>query len=90
MTLYNVLVTFTAIDNLPDMQLDIIMVVQGEGEELFFVVGSGQSLTCTFRASCCSAHLSQANVLALASSFVRDRKKKGGGNKGYCLHWQVK
>ena len=41
---------------------------------------------CTFRASCCSARLSQAQVPAFTGSSVRERKKKrgggGGGNKG--------
>ena len=37
---------------------------------------------CTFRASCCSARLSRAQVPAVAGSSVRDRKEKGGGSKG--------
>ena len=37
-----------------------------------------ECLTCTFRASCCSAHLSQAQVLTFVGSSVRDRGKKGG------------
>ena len=37
---------------------------------------------CTFRASCCSAHLSRAQVPAFASSSVRDREQKGGGSTG--------
>ena len=40
-----------------------------------------ECLTCTFRASCCSARLSRAHVPALAGSSVRDRKK-GGRSKG--------
>ena len=32
-----------------------------------------ECLTCTFRASCCSAHLSRAQVPALAGFSVRDR-----------------
>ena len=49
-------------------------------------VRSGQvrseCLTCTLRASCCSARLSRAQVLAFAGSSVRDRTPKGGGSKG--------
>ena len=49
---------------------------------LFNKVRSGQvrseCLTCTFRASCCSAHLSWAQVLAFAGSAVWDRTKIGG------------
>ena len=42
---------------------------------------------CTFRASCCSARLSRAQITAFADSSVRDRKKKGwGGSKG---DWRV-
>ena len=41
---------------------------------------SAQCLTCTFRASCCSAHLVRAQVWAFADSSVWDRKKKGGGD----------
>ena len=52
---------------------------------LLFPIRSGQvrseSLTCTFRASCCSARLSWAQVLAFAGSSIRDRKKEGGGGK---------
>ena len=44
-------------------------------------VRSGQvrseCLTCTFRASCCSARLSRAQVPVLASSSVRDRTIEG-------------
>ena len=44
-----------------------------------FTMGKGQvrseCLTCTFRASCCSAHLSRAQVPAFASSSVRDMGK---------------
>ena len=39
-------------------------------------------LTCTSRASCCSAHLSRTQVPAFAGSSVRDREKKGVGNNG--------
>ena len=40
---------------------------------------------CTFRASCCSARLSRAQVPGFAGSTVRDREKKGGGSKrGAC------
>ena len=39
-------------------------------------VRSGQYLTCTFRANCCSARLSRAQVPAFAGSSVRDRKRK--------------
>ena len=35
-------------------------------------------LTCTFRASCCSARLSRAQVPAFSGSSVRDRKKREG------------
>ena len=41
-----------------------------------------ECLTCTFRASCCSARLSRAHALAFAGSSIQDRKKKGGGSKG--------
>ena len=33
---------------------------------------------CTFRASCCSARLSRAQVPTFTGSSVQDRKKKGG------------
>ena len=50
------------------------------------VLRSGQvrseCLTCTFRASCCSARLSRAQVPAFADSSVRDRGKKGGRELG--------
>ena len=48
-------------------------------------------LTCTFRASCCSARLSRAQVQAFAGSSVRDREKKGEGVRGGGgrLHWRV-
>ena len=46
-------------------------------------VRSGQvrseCLTCTFRASCCCARLSRAQVPAFTGSSVRDRKKRGEG-----------
>ena len=49
-------------------------------------VRSGQvmseCLTCTFRESCCSARLSQAQVPAFAGSSIRDRNKKRGRSKG--------
>ena len=52
------------------------------------LVRSGQvrseCLTCTFRASCCSARLSQAQVPTFAGSSVWDRKKRGDR-----LHWWV-
>ena len=41
---------------------------------------SAQCLTCTFRASCCSARLSRAQVMTFADFSVWDRKKKGGGD----------
>ena len=48
-------------------------------------VRSGQvrseCLTCTFRASCCSARLSRTQVSAFVGSSVRNRKKKVGGRK---------
>ena len=37
-----------------------------------------ECLTCTFRASCCWAHLSRAQVPAFPGSSVQDRKKKRG------------
>ena len=40
-----------------------------------------ECLTCTFRASCCSARLSRAQVRAFTGSSVQDRKKKGGGGR---------
>ena len=54
-------------------------------------VRSGQCLTCTFRASCCSARLSRAQVTAFAGSSVWNRKKKGGGEgvRRDRLHWRV-
>ena len=39
-------------------------------------------LICTFRANCCSSYLSRAQVPAVASSSVRDRKKDGDESKG--------
>ena len=60
------------------------------------VIGQVRSecLTCTFRASCCSARLSRAQVHAVAGSHVRDKRKKrggggGGGRKGDRLPWRV-
>ena len=51
-----------------------------------FLSCSGQvrseCLTCTFRASCCSARLSGAQVEAFAGSTVRDMKKGGGSIGG--------
>ena len=45
---------------------------------------------CTFRASCCSARLSRAQVPAFACSSVRDRKRKGGRRwMGERLQWRV-
>ena len=41
-----------------------------------------ECLTYTFRASCCSACLSRAQVLTFAGSSVPDRKKKRGGDGG--------
>ena len=41
-----------------------------------------ECLTCTFRASYCSARLSRAQVPAFAVSSVRDRRKKGGREQG--------
>ena len=37
---------------------------------------------CTFRASCCSACLSWAEIPAFTGSSVPDERKKGGGSKG--------
>ena len=56
---------------------------------LFVISRSGQvrseCLTCTFRASCCSARLSRAQVPPFAGSSVQDRKKGGGNTGGYKL-----
>ena len=41
-----------------------------------------ECLTCIFRASCCSARLSWAQVPAFVDSSVRDRKKRGEGLAG--------
>ena len=41
-----------------------------------------ECLMCTFRASCCSARLSRAQVPSFAGFFVRDRWKKGGVRGG--------
>ena len=47
-------------------------------------------LTCSFRASCCSACLSRAQVPPFASSSVQNKiKKRGDGVRGDCLHWRV-
>ena len=43
-------------------------------DSLHYRVRSGQCLMCTFRASCCSARLSWAQVPTFAGSFVQDRK----------------
>ena len=43
---------------------------------------SSEWLTCTFRASCCSARLTRAQVPAFAGSFVRAGEKRGEGSKG--------
>ena len=40
-----------------------------------------ECLTCTFRARCCSAHLSRAQISAFTGSSVWDRKQKGGESK---------
>ena len=48
-----------------------------------------ECLTCTFRASCCSARLSRAQVPAFANSSVRDRKNVGEGVSENRLHWRV-
>ena len=58
---------------------------------VFFKEGQVRSecLTCTFRASCCSAHLSWAQVPAFTGSSVQDRKKRGAGVRGDRLHWRV-
>ena len=40
---------------------------------------------CTFRASCCSTHLLQAQVPAFAGSSVG--RKRGEGVREDCLHW---
>ena len=40
-----------------------------------------ESLTCTFRTSCCSARLSRAQVSAFVGFSVRNRKRKGGGKR---------
>ena len=48
-----------------------------------------ESSMCTFRASCCSARLSRAQVPTFAGSSAWDRKKRGEGMKGGCLHWWV-
>ena len=55
-------------------------------KKIYLVSGQVRSecLTCTFRASCCSARLSRAQVLAFAG-FVcpgQEIKKGGGGSKG--------
>ena len=42
-------------------------------------VRSGQCLTCTFRASCCSARLSRAQVQAFHRFLDLGQEKKGGG-----------
>ena len=49
-----------------------------------YMVISGQVsvLKRTFRASCCSACLSRAQVPAFVGYSVRDRGKKGGESKG--------
>ena len=58
-------------------------------------VRSGQvrskCLTCTFRASLCSARLSWAQAPAFTGSSVRDSGKNGGGSNGggNRLHWRV-
>ena len=41
-----------------------------------------ECLTCTFKARCCSARLSRAQVPAFVGSSVRDRKKLGGTKRG--------
>ena len=46
-----------------------------------FIIRS-ECLTCTFRASFCSARLSRAQVLAIAGSSVQDRTTKRGGRGG--------
>ena len=42
-----------------------------------------ECLTCTFRANCCSARLSWAQVP------LAGQEKRGEGESGDCLHWQV-
>ena len=41
-----------------------------------------ECLTCTFRASCCSARLSLGTGTAFVGSSIRDRRKRGEGVKG--------
>ena len=50
----------------------------------YFQLGQIRSecLTCTFRTSCCSTRLSQAQVQAFASSSCQGQGKEGGGSKG--------
>ena len=43
---------------------------------------SGQCLTCTFRASCCNARLSRAQVQGFAGSSAQDRKTGREGVRG--------
>ena len=74
------------------MRFTCIMIWYTIAIQHFWITGQVRSecLTCTFRASCCSARLSRAQVSAFAGSSVRDRKKKGvEGVRGDRLHWWV-
>ena len=45
---------------------------------------------CTFRSSCCSAHLSWAHTPVINLAVCLGPEKRGGGTKGGDrLHWQV-
>ena len=63
--------------------VEVVVVVVVVVVEVVVVVV--ECLTCTFRASCCSARLSRAQVPTFAGSSVRDRKQIGewmGGEGG--------
>ena len=62
--------------------LSVLLDILGRKAVFVLVTQSGQCLTCTFRASCCSAHLSWAQVPAFAGSSVWNRKKRGTGCTG--------
>ena len=56
-------------------------------EHVFNCFRSCQCLTCTFRASCCSACLSRAHIPAFTSSTVQDREKSHWSWARARSHW---
>ena len=78
------------VDHLLMVQCVVRSIPRGGPIELFVVPASqvrSECLMFTFRASCCEARLSRAQVPA--GSSVQDRGKKGDGVRGDHLHWRL-